>query len=55
MLFQKGTFEKILQQMAGHEGVPQERMVMFLDDRLIEPYDTPLSLGLHIADIIGKS
>ena len=39
--------------MAETEGVDDSDIIMFINDRTIHPYDSPKSLGITVADIIG--
>ena len=41
--------------MAAHEGVDEKQVVMYLNDTTVLPYDSPITLKLHVADIIGNS
>ncbi|XP_023930847.1 NFATC2-interacting protein [Lingula anatina] len=47
------TFEEIFKKMAEQEGVSVDRVFMVhKDDIEVQPYDTPKSIKLHIADIL---
>ena len=39
--------------VAENEGVGDGDIIMFINDRTIQPYDSPQSLGITVADIIG--
>ena len=39
--------------MSEKENVDSSKLIMFINDRTIDIYDTVESLDLHIADIIG--
>jgi len=39
--------------VAETEGVDDSDIIMFINDRTIHPYDSPKSLGITVADIIG--
>ena len=41
-------------EMAAHEGVSPDRITLYLDEKVVENYETPGSINLSIADIIGK-
>ena len=43
----------VFQRMASKEGVPVEQCLMFHGDETIEPYMTPASAGVTVADIIS--
>ena len=47
------SFVQLFGEMAKHENVAENQIAMFLNDRRINLYDTPMTLGLGIADIIG--
>ena len=40
--------------MAAHEGVAPSRITLYLEEKLVENYETPGSINLSIADIIGN-
>jgi len=39
--------------VAESEGVGESDIIMFINDRTIHPYDSPQSLGITVADIVG--
>jgi len=39
--------------VAESEGVDEGDIIMFINDRTVHPYDSPQSLGVTVADIIG--
>ena len=53
-MLQSESFQTVFRSMALHEGVSEQQIVMFLNDRTIQPYDKPEDVNLHIADIIGN-
>ena len=40
--------------VAATEGVDESEIIMFINDRTIHPYDSPQSVGVTVADIIGQ-
>ena len=48
------TFHRVFKEMACHECVKLEQVVMFFGDHTVRPYDSPGSLNVTVADIIGK-
>ena len=41
--------------MSEIEGIPTSSLLMFVNDHTIDPYDTPQSINLTVADTVGKS
>jgi len=41
--------------IAETEGVGEGDILMFVNDRTIQPHDSPRSLGITVADIVGLS
>jgi len=39
--------------VADSEGVSESNIIMFINDRTIHPYDSPQSIGITVADIVG--
>jgi len=39
--------------VAESEGVGDGDIIMFINERTIHPYDSPQSLGVTVADIVG--
>jgi len=39
--------------VADSEGVSENNIIMFINDRTIHPYDSPQSIGITVADIVG--
>jgi len=39
--------------VAESEGVSESNVIMFIGDRTIQPHDSPQSIGITVADIIG--
>lgn len=50
---QGDSFSVILNELAQAEGVTADRCVLLLQDKILQPYDTPATVNLHIADILG--
>ena len=46
--------QQIFDKMAENENVLSSELLMYVNDLTIDPYDTPSSLKLTIADTIGK-
>jgi len=40
--------------VADNEGVSESDIIMFINDRTVQPYDSPQSLGITVADIVGR-
>ena len=51
--WQTDTFHNIIRAMAMHEFVNESQVMLILNDISIKPYDTPASVDLTVADIIG--
>lgn len=47
-------FGNIISQLAEQEGVTEDKIMLSLSDLNILSYDTPRSIKLNIADIIGE-
>lgn len=48
------SFGKIISQLAVEEGVTEDKIMLSLSDTNILGYDTPSSIHLSVADIIGE-
>ncbi|KAJ7387395.1 Ubiquitin-2 like Rad60 SUMO-like [Desmophyllum pertusum] len=48
------SFGKIISQLAGQEGVTEDKIMLSLSDINILGYDTPISIQLSVADIIDE-
>jgi len=48
------SFGKIISQLAAEEGVTEDKIMLSLSDTNILGYDTPSSIHLSVADIIGE-
>ena len=44
----------VMSSVAESEGVSDADILIFINDRTIHPYDSPRSLGVTVADIIGQ-
>ena len=53
-LLQAEPFGKIISQLAEQEGVTEDKIMLSLSDINILGYDTPISIKLNVADIIGE-
>lgn len=51
---QAEPFGKIISQLAEQEGVTEDKIMLSLSDINILGYDTPISVQLNVADIIGE-
>lgn len=51
---QAESFGKIISQLAAQEGVTEDKIMLSLSDINILGYDTPISIHLSVADIIGE-
>ena len=51
---QAESFGKIISQLAAEEGVTEDKILLSLSDINILGYDTPSSIDLSVADIIGE-
>lgn len=51
---QAEPFGKIISQLAAQEGVTEDKIMLSLSDINILGYDTPISIQLSVADIIGE-
>ena len=54
LLSQSEPFGKIILQLAEQEGVTEDKILLTLKDINILGYDTPISVQLNVADIIGE-
>lgn len=54
LLSQSEPFGKIILQLAEQEGVTEDTILLTLKDINILGYDTPISVQLDVADIIGE-
>ena len=51
---QDDSFSCVMKEMASHEFVPEHCIRMYFNDEPVEPFDTPATLGIGPADIIGR-
>ena len=51
---QRDSFHGIIRAMASHEFVKENQIAFILNDISIKPYDTPSTVDLTVADIIGN-
>ena len=51
---QAEQFGKIISQLAEQEGVTEDKIMLSLSDINILGFDTPISVKLNVADIIGE-
>jgi len=54
LFLQAEPFGKIISQLAEQEGVTEDKIMLSLSDINILGYDTPISVQLNVADIIGE-
>ena len=51
---QAESFGNVISQLAAQEGVTEDKIMLSLSDINILGYDTPISIRLSVADIIGE-
>ena len=51
---QRDSFHGIIRAMSSHEYVNENQVTFILNDISIKPYDTPATVDLTVADIIGN-
>lgn len=54
VFLQAEQFGKIISQLAEQEGVTEDKIMLSFSDYNILGYDTPISVNLNVADIIGE-
>jgi len=50
---QNDRFADVMSSVAQTESVSENNVIMFINDRTIQSHDSPRSLGITVADIIG--
>lgn len=50
---QKESFYRIMEEIAAHEEVPLDCVMFLHNEEMVHSYDSPISINLRIADILG--